>query len=187
MGAPLTVARRLISVEDYRAMAQAGVLREGERVELIEGELIQMVPAGGPHIHLLNYLNAVLVPQVGNDGVVSPQNPVILLPNSEPEPDLVILRSECRRSREVPKASDVLLVVEISVTSRDYDRDVKLPLYARYGVPEAWMLEPLTHGVTMYRDPMPNGYKTVIVPKPNDVISPLLLPSVKVDLADLWA
>ena len=117
MGAPQSIPRRLISVSDYHKMGDAGVLKDTDRVELIEGELVQKAPIGGPHMQLVNLLNRMLVRLVGDDGVVSPQNPISLPPDSEPEPDLVVLRPEWLRRTEVPNAQDVLLVVEISVTT----------------------------------------------------------------------
>ena len=114
MGAPLTIPRRPISVLEYHKMIDAGVFHEDDRIELIEGELLQMAPMGGPHIQLVNLLNEILVQQVGKDGLVSPQNAIALPPDSEPEPDFVVLRPECRQRSEVSSAQDVLLIVEVS-------------------------------------------------------------------------
>ena len=186
MGAHQNVARRLISVGEYHKMGDAGVFGETDRIELIEGELIQMAPIGGPHMQPVNLLTRLLVQQVGEEGVVSPQNPISLPPYSEPEPDLVVLRPEWLYGTEVPSAQDVLLVVEISVTTGDYDRDVKIPLYAKHAIPEVWIFEPTTGTVSLYREPTRNGYQRFLTPDKNDTITPLLLSHVQLKLRDVW-
>lgn len=186
MGAPLTIPRRPISVADYHKMIEAGVFHEDDRIELIEGELIQMAPMGGVHMQLINLLNRMLVQQVGEDGVVSPQNPVALVPDSEPEPDFVVFRPECLRCAEVPGARDVLLIIEGSHSTLAYDRDVKIPLYAKHAIPEVWLFEPVNCSVTIYREPAPNSYQRVLTPKRTETISPVLLPKVALPLEQLW-
>ena len=186
MGAPQSIPRRLISVSDYHKMGDAGVFKDTDRVELIEGELIQKAPIGGPHMQQVNLLNRMLVRLVGDDGVVSPQNPISLPPDSEPEPDLVVLRPEWLRRTEVPSAQDVLLVVEISVTTFEYDRDVKTPLYARHAIPEVWIFEPVTQSMSVYREPARNVYRRLLQPQKHDTITALMLPSVRVPLTELW-
>jgi Uma2 family endonuclease len=186
MGAPLTVPRRPISVADYHKMIDAGVFHEDDRVELIEGELIQMAPMGGAHMRLINLLNRMLVQQVGEDGVVSPQNPVALVPDSEPEPDFVVFRPECLRRAEVPGAGDVLLIVEVSQSTLAYDRDVKVPLYAQHGIPEVWLFEPTNESATIYREPVRSTCERVLTPQRTATISPLLLPKVTLSLEQLW-
>ena len=186
MGAPLSIPRRLISVSEYHKMVDAGVFHEDDRMELIEGELIQMAPIGGAHVQLLNLLTRILVQQVGEDGVVSPQNPIALPPDSEPEPDIVVLRPECLYRTEVPIDQDVLLLVEVSHSTLAYDRDVKIPLYAKHNIPEVWIFETAARAVSMYREPAQNGYRRLLTPKHDETISPLLLPKVRLRLRDLW-
>ena len=186
MGAPLSIPRRPISVLDYHKMVEAGVFNENDRVELIEGELIQMAPIGGPHLQLINLLNRILVLQVGEDAVVSPQNAVALEPDSEPEPDFVVLRPECLYRAEVPTAKDVLLIIEVSHSTLAYDRDVKIPLYAKHGIPEVWIFEPATRSVSIYREPAANSYRRLLTPDRSETISPSLLPNVQLRLRDLW-
>jgi Uma2 family endonuclease len=123
MGAPLSIPRRPISVSDYHKMVDAGVFHEDDRVELIERELIQMSPIGGPHIQLSNLLNRLLDRQLGDTGIVSVQNPISLPPDSEPEPDIAILRPECLRRKDVPVLSKyssekVIATRHVTTTSR---------------------------------------------------------------------
>jgi Uma2 family endonuclease len=186
MGAPLSIPRRPLSVSDYHKMVEAGVFNENDRVELIEGELIQMAPIGGPHMQLINLLNRLLVQQVGEDGVVSPQNAVALQPDSEPEPDFVVLRPECLYWTAVPTAKDVLLIIEVSHSTLAYDRDVKIPLYAKHGIPEVWIFEPANRLVSIYREPARNSYRRVLTSDRSETISPSLLPKVQLRLRDVW-
>jgi Uma2 family endonuclease len=186
MGAPQSIPRRPISVSDYHKMVEAGVFNETDRVELIEGELIQMAPIGGPHMQLINLLNRILVQQVGDDGVVSPQNAVALEPDSEPEPDFVVLRPECLFRGDVPTAKDVLLIIEVSHSTLAYDRDVKIPLYAKHGIPEVWVFDVASRSVLIYREPTRDGYRRLLTPDRSETISPLLLAKVQLRLRELW-
>ena len=186
MGTPLRFPRRLLSVSEYHKMGRAGVFSDKDRIELIEGELIQMSPIGGAHIQLLNLLIELLHPQLRGIGVISPQNPISLPPDSEPEPDIAILRPECLRRKDVPRATDVLLLVEISATTLDYDRDVKVPLYAKHAIPEVWIIDETARSVSIYREPATTTYLHLLTPDKNDTICPLLLPNVQVSLRDLW-
>ena len=92
MGAPLTIPRRTLSVDDYHKIGDAGVLRPEDRVELIEGEMIEMAPIGARHFAMVNKLCALLVTAVGKNGIVSIQNPIVLPPRNEPQPDLAVLK-----------------------------------------------------------------------------------------------
>jgi Uma2 family endonuclease len=186
MGAPLTVPRRLITVDQFHRMGEAGIFHENEHIELIEGELIQMAPIGGHHLQLVNVLTRLLDRQVADEGVVSPQNPISLPPDNEPQPDIAILRPANLRRRVVPTAQDVLLVVEVSVTTLEYDRDVKIPIYARHPIPEAWLVDAQSESVSIYLDPSPKGYRRLLTPQKSETISPILLPNVRIRLSELW-
>ncbi len=186
MGAPQSIPRRLISLGEYHKMGDAGVFHPTDRVELIQGELIQMAPIGGAHIQLVNLITRILDRQVGEEAVVSAQNPILLPPDSEPEPDISVLRPECLYRKEVPSAKDVLLVIEVSVTTLEYDRDVKIPLYAAHGIPEVWIFDPTTRAVLMYREPTRNSYQRLLTPQNDEVVSPQLLPNVRLVLRDVW-
>ena len=186
MGAPQSIPRRPISVREYHKMIDAGVFHEDDRVDLIEGELIQTSPIGGPHIQLVNLLVRTLDRQLGDDGIVSVQNPVAFPPDSEPESDIVVLRPECLHRTEVPSAADVVLIVEVSHSTLAYDRDVKIPLYARHGIPEVWIFETITRSVSIYCEPSRNSYLRLLTPDRSESISPSLLPKVQLQLCDIW-
>ena len=130
--------RRLFTVDEYHRMGEAGILGEDERVELIEGEIVQMSPIGPRHIGCVINATRLFITQLGDRAVVSPQNPVVIRPRSEPRPDLVLLRPRAvSYSRERPMSQDVLLAVEVADTTVRYDRLVKSRLYARAGIPES--------------------------------------------------
>lgn len=186
MGAPLGSPRRLLNLTEYHKMGEAGVFSPRDRLELIEGELFEMSPIGGAHIQLLNLLIDLLHPQVRGVGVISPQNPISLPPDSEPEPDITILRPECLRRKEVPSAKDVLLLIEVSASTLSYDRDVKIPLYAKHEIPEVWLFDETARAVSIYRDPAGTTFRTLLTPSQDATINPLLLPYVRISLGDLW-
>jgi Uma2 family endonuclease len=186
MGAPLSIPRRLLSVQEYYQLGHAGVLGEDDRVELIEGEMIEMAPIGGPHIYLVNMLTRVFAAQLGAQGIVSVQNPIVLPPRNAPQPDLAILAPSSITSKEVPRAQDVLLLIEVAHTTTDYDRDVKIPIYARHGIAEVWLFEVEVQRLSIYLEPGARGYQRLLNPEKRETVSPSLLPGVKIKLADLW-
>ena len=141
-------------------MVAAGVLGEDDRVELVEGEIVQMAPVGARHAASVNALARLLQRQVGDRALVSVQNPVRLSPRSEPQPDLAVLawRDDGYRD-ELPGPADVLLVVEVAESSVATDRDVKLPLYGRAGIGEAWLVDLPAGTIEVHTGPSPAGYR----------------------------
>ncbi len=184
MGAPLSIPRRVIRLSEYHKMIDAGVFYEDVRMELIEAELIQTTPIGGAHMQLVNLLAHMQYGQLAGAGVVSSQNPIALPPDSEPEPDIAVRRPECLRRKEVPQAQDVLLLIEIAATTLEYDRDVKILLYAKHAIPEVWIID--ARAVTRYREPARTNCRRVLTPQQDETIGPLLLPNISLSLSDLW-
>ena len=183
----LEPTRHLLSVQDFHKMGAAGILCETDRVELIEGELIDMAPIGSSHAWMVSRLTNLLVPALQGRAILSPQNPVRLSDISEPQPDLALLRpGETAYRHAHPKPEEVLLVVEVADTSLVYDRKRKAPLYARYGLPEYWLIDVNAEQVEIHRDPGREGYRQLIRPKKSETISPQALPGLIVSLADLW-
>ena len=128
---------RPITVDEYYEMARTGALEPDARVELIEGEVVEMPPIGSRHGSAAEYLTYLLVRAVADGARVRCQLPVRLGNLSEPEPDVALVKPRLDRySRSHPTATDVLLLVEISRSTLRYDIDVKVPLYARHGIPE---------------------------------------------------
>ncbi len=136
------VPRHRITVDDYHRMAEAGILNEDSRVELIEGVLIDMAPIGISHHSAVDRLNRLLVQSTGENAIIRVQGSFRLSNFTEPQPDLIVLKPrEDFYSSRVATGDDTLLVIEVSDTTLKYDRHVKMPLYARYGIPEAWIVD----------------------------------------------
>ncbi len=152
------VTRRRFTVHEYHRMGEVGILHEDDRVELIEGELIEMASIGTRHFTCVNALTRLFVRGVGDEAIVSVQNPVRLNESNEPQPDLTVIRNRDYRE-SLPGPKDVLLLIEVSDTTLAYDRNVKLPLYARAGIREVWIVDLAGGIVERYTGPTPNGYR----------------------------
>ncbi len=178
-----TIQRRLFTTDEYHVMLEAGILHEDDRVELIEGEILEMAPIGSFHVGGVNRLNALFTSLLGSRAVVSVQNPVVLDNYSEPEPDLVILRFRADYyASALPTPSDVLLLVEVADSSLKFDRDVKAGLYARHGVPEVWLQDIEHSALLVHRNPSPEGYRDVRIFRRGEQVSPLELPDLTLEV-----
>jgi Uma2 family endonuclease len=188
MAVEVELPRRLFTVEEYHRMAETGILAADERVELIEGEIVQMAPIGPRHAGCVINANRMFFSRLGDRAVISPQNPVVIQPRSEPQPDLVLLRPRpVSYSRELPVSADVLLAVEVAETTARFDRLVKARLYARAGIPEFWLCLTMDGAVEVYREPRAGGYAGVTQYGPGQVISPLAFPDVSFAVTDFFA
>ena len=160
MAAVFQPVKALISVEQYYRMAEAGVFEPDARIELIDGELYEMAPIGVRHLQAVNRLNRLLVLAYADHAVVSVRNPVVLRPRSVPQPDLAVLRPEANeRGHPVPEPPDTWLVVEVADSSLSWDRIVKFRLYARGGVPVAWLVDVAAERVEVYERPGSEGFE----------------------------
>jgi Uma2 family endonuclease len=169
-----SLVRRRFTAEEYHQMGRSGILREDDRVELIEGEIVLMSPIGRRHAACVKRLLHLLVQALGKRAVVGVQDPVRLDDSSEPQPDLSILKPRADfYASALPGAGDVLWLIEVTDTSRDYDRDIKLPLYARSGVPEVWLVDLTAERVEVHRAPAGGRYSDVQQLGPGDSLSPL--------------
>jgi len=156
---PAEIKRHRFTVEEYHAMGEAGLLSEDDRVELIDGEIVDMAPIGTRHLACVVALTHLLAEASGGRYFVSVQNPVALSERSEPQPDLSLLRTRPVPTAEGPPGSeDVLLLIEVSDTTLAYDKDVKLPRYANAGVPEVWVVDLEGRKVESYSTPSAEGY-----------------------------
>jgi Uma2 family endonuclease len=174
------VARRRFTIAEYHAMAEAGVLAEDERVELIAGEIVRMSPIGSQHAGCVRGLNCQLSGRLGDKALLSVQDPIVLDDASEPEPDVAILRFREDNYRSLhPRPADVLLVIEVADTSVEYDRNVKLPLYAQAGIPEAWLVRLPDSCIEIHRNPGATGYQEMHTLRSGDTVSPLAFPDLE--------
>ena len=178
--------KRLISVDEYHRMAEDGLFAQDERVELIEGEIVEKMVIKNPHAAGVRRLDALFHRAVGGRVVIDVQNPVRLGDWSEPEPDVKLLawRDDYYGS-SAPTAQDVLLVVEVADSSVRYDREVKGPLYARQGIREYWLLNLPAGLLEVYRRPGPDGYREVRRLRHGDSIAPEAFPDAVFAVSDL--
>lgn len=180
--------RRRFTIEEFQRMGASGILDEDERVELIEGEIIQMAPIGPRHAGCVINANELFVARLRGRAVISPQNPVVIRPRSEPQPDLLLLRPRALSySRELPAAQDVLLAVEVADTTVRFDRLVKSRLYAQAGIAEFWLLLPVEGSVEVHREPGADGYARVTAYGSGQTVSPLAFPDVAFSVPDFFA
>ena len=184
MSAAIRATHRF-SVDDYHRMGEAGILSPADRIELIDGEIIAMAPVGSPHTGAVFALNRLLSQAAPSSVIVSVQNPIRLGDRNEPEPDLALLRDrpDGYRAPPPPSAADVLLIIEVSDTSLRYDREVKLPLYARHGVPEVWIVDLAADAVEVHRSPDGSTYTEVATRGRGEALEPL--PGLRILVGDV--
>ena len=181
------VTKHRLTVDDYYRMAEVGVLAPDARVELIDGEIIDMPPIGSPHSGTTALLLHRFVDAVGKAAIVMPQSTLILGRYSAPEPDLVLLRSRADfYRRATATAEDVLLVVEVSHSTFPYDSKVKAPLYSRHGIPEMWIVNLRHREFLRMRQPRLNGYAEIETIKAPGQVQIAALGGIQVDLSGLF-
>ncbi len=182
--AAIAPARHRLDVDTYYRMGEAGIFREGERIELIDGDLIDMAPIGQGHAAIVTGLAEALFIACAGRAIVSPQNPVRLDRSSEPQPDLAVLRrrADFYATGERPGPADVLLLVEVADSSLAYDRTVKLPLYARAAIPEVWIVDLNGCVLDAYRRPGGDSYAGMSTHHAGEVIALATAPEIVVKL-----
>ena len=145
------IKKRRFGVGEYHRMAEAGIFGEDDRLELADGEIVEMTPIGWRHVRAVTVLTQLLVGALPGY-YVSVQNPIVFGERDERQPDLALVRAEALEG-SLPEASDVALVVEVAETSLTYDREVKVPLYALSGAPEAWVVDLASGVIEVYASP----------------------------------
>ena len=189
MGTPMESwpQRHRITVDEYYRMAEIGVLAPDARVELIEGEIIDMAPIDSEHASVVDQLTHLLVRAAGDRAIVRVQGSVRLSHITEPEPDVAVLKPRADYYRhEHPHGDDILLLVEVSDSSLHYDRDVKVPLYARYGVAEVWIVDLQHDCLLTYRDRANGQYRTATSTAHPGLTALTSLPDISIDLGKLF-
>lgn len=180
------VAGKHYTLAEYHHLGDIGVLGEDDRVELIEGEIVAMAAIKGPHMLGINRLNYTLVDIPGRTWLVSVQNPVHLFGDTEPQPDIALLRQEAERA-SVPEAADVYLIIEVSDTTLSYDIGRKRRLYARAGIPEYWIMDINGRRILRHTGLSRGDYQAVDPFVPGDTIDSLVLPAIRLSVAALFA
>ena len=184
MAAEFEIVRRRFTVDDYHTMVEAGVLTEDDRVELIDGEIVEMSPIGSRHVACVGGLDDILHERIPRgSAVINVQSPIRLGEYREPQPDLsVLLPRPDRYADELPVAEDVLLVIEVSDTTLRYDRGVKLPMYAQAGIPESWLVDLPGGRIERHSEPVGGEYRQVRVARRGERIGSTVLPSLTLDV-----
>lgn len=171
-------ARKLFTTDDVLKMAEAGLFGPEERIELIDGEIIEMSPVGNWHVNCVNRATAFFTEAFGRSAIVSIQNALHLNIHNMPQPDVVVFKPRADfYGSGSPTPADVLFLVEVSDSTLRRDRNIKLPRFATSGIPEVW-IEDLKHDlVLVYRDPEGSQYRTQLTFRHGDSISPLAFPN----------
>ena len=178
--------KRLLTVADYHLLIEAGSLGEDDRLELIEGEVFELAPISPEHAAHVNRLNQLLARALGERALISVQNPIQAGERSEPQPDLALLRPRSDDYAEShPAPGDVLLVIEVAATSLEYDRAVKLPLYGRAGIAEAWLVSVPDQWIEVYTEPSPAGYLSMRKALPGSSVAPQALPDAALAVSEV--
>lgn len=180
--------RHAITTAEYLRMGEAGVFAPDARLELVEGEIIEMAPIGSPHAGTVAILTRLLGRTVGDLALVWVQNPLLLIgERSMLQPDLALLKPRADSyTRSHPGAADVFLVVEVSDTTLRFDLSTKIPLYARAGIGEAWVVDLEARAVRVFREPDPSGYRTSFAVSGDNKVACGSLPAVAARVSELF-
>ena len=188
MSAVVAGTRAKLSLKRFRSMIEAGILRDDERIELIEGELLNMAPIGAAHAWGVTQLSAFFMEALANSVHVWTQLPIVLPDWSQPQPDIALVRRKPGGyAQALPGPEDVLLVIEVSDSSLAYDRGTKLPLYAKHSISETWIVDLQARCIEVYRQPGPKGYKRRLEFRGTDPVAPAAFPNVKVTAAEAFS
>ena len=180
------VQRYRFTVDQYHRMDEAGIFSPDCRVELIDGEIFAMSPINPWHAGVVNRLNHRFVRGLGDRAVVHVQNPTIVDRHSEPQPDLMLLKPRADfYGTAHPTPSDALLVVEVAETSLAHDRLRKLPLYAKRGVSEVWIVNRRADAIEVFREPARGGYRQQLRRVRGEEIAPAAFPDLRLSVDDI--
>ena len=179
--------RYRFSVDEFDEMGRVGIFHHvNDRVELIKGEIVQMPPIGSEHASRVSRITQALVPRLLGRAVAWIQSSLRLASDSEPQPDFLLLRPRPDHYASAnPSPSAVLLLIEVSDTSIDYDRTVKLPLHATAAIPEVWLVVVPDRSVEIYRDPSPSGHRDVSRRTSGERLAPQAFPDCECAVEEL--
>lgn len=178
--------KHLTTIDEWLRLGAARIFPPESRVELIDGEIFEMAPIGIQHASCVMRLTHLFAPMIDERAIINVQNPLQLGDLSAPQPDFMLLKPSLDffRSR-YPRASDVLLLIEISDTSVDFDRTRKLRLYAMHGVPEYWLVNLQDNCVELYCHPRADAYEQKSTLRVGDSITLSMLPWISIAVADI--
>jgi hypothetical protein len=186
MAVEVAATRRRFTREEYHRMVEVGILGQRDRIELIRGEIVEMSPIGRRHKAFVANLNRLLVVRLAGRAIVWVQSSIALAEDTEPEPDLVVLRPGALSYKERDAwAEDVLLLIEVADSSLAYDRSTKLRLYAEAGIPEYWIVDCASEAIDVHRGPGPDGYRDVA--RAVGTVTLQAFPDVELPTAEIFA
>lgn len=178
--------KRKLTADEYQRMGEIGLFHEDEHVELLDGEIYEMVPVGDDRIGTVNWVNFHFGRLVGDRALMSVQNPIRISDFSEPQPDIAVLRPRADFYRGgKARAEDILLLIEVARSSLDYDRLTKLPRYAAAGIREVWIVNLVDSQVEVYREPAGDRYTVTGVHGRGEALAPSALPDVAVQVEEI--
>jgi Uma2 family endonuclease len=180
--------RHSVSVDEFERMVEAGVFAPDERLELIDGEILDMSPIGDPHMACVDRLTRCFAPlSISERAIVRVQGAFVASDISRPQPDVALLRPrDDFYATRGPRPADVMLAVEVADSSLRYDREVKRPLYAAAGLPEMWIVDLKGGVVDLAREPSDGAYRRIAQARPGDTIAPVAFPDVTLAVAQLF-
>jgi Uma2 family endonuclease len=183
---PVQLEKRVFTSDAYHRMAEAGIFSPEDRVELIEGEVIRMSPIGRYHAACVNRLNSILHRKLGALAIISVQNPIRIGIFSEPQPDIALLKlRDDFYLAEAPTEEDVLLLIEVADSSIEFDREVKIPIYARANIPEVWIVSLPEEQVEVYSHPVQGTYSSAHFLKRGASVSSTALPNLTLRIEEI--
>lgn len=182
-----TVLIHRFNVEEYHRLIENNILHEDDRVELIEGRIIDITPIGSKHAACVSRLNEILSEKLQKRAIINIQNPICLTAYTEPEPDIAIIK---RRpdfyAEQLPQPEDVLLIIEVSDSSLDYDCETKIPLYAKSNIPEVWLVNLIENNVAIYSGPSSEGYNVITKHHHNQILSPKSFHDITLTVSEIF-
>jgi Uma2 family endonuclease len=188
MAVDVAVARRLFTREEYHRMGEAEILKPTERIELIQGEIVEMAPIGRRHYAFVDNLTQLLIMRLAGRAIVSAQGPIALADDSEPQPDVAVYRRRAVPYKDADRGpDDALLLIEVAETSLAYDRSTKLRLYAAAGIVEYWVVDCGAEAIEVHRAPHADGYRDVRRVAGAATVSPQAFPDVVLSLTEIFA
>ncbi len=179
----VTLERHTIDTDTYHRMLETGILTEEDQVELIHGEIISMSPVGKLHTAIVDRINKALNRKIDTEAIVRVQSPIVIYDDSEPEPDITLLKPQPDfYATQAAQPEDVLLVIEVAHTTWNTDYEIKRPLYASAGIPELWLVNVNKHEIEVHRTPAPGTYKSISILQSGDSVT-LPVPGVEATVA----
>jgi Uma2 family endonuclease len=180
------IPRHRITLDEFNRMIAAGVFAEDDRLELVDGEIVELAPIFRPHAEGVMTASEIFAERAGRRVVMWVQNPIALPPHGRPQPDVVLLEPPRSRYRgRLPRPEDILLLIEVADSSLAFDRDRKVHSYGRGGVREAWVVDVNNRLLLLYSEPGADGYRVVRTARPGEIVAPLALPDCRIDVEEV--